>query len=120
MQNNTGDQARILHILDAIEEIEFYNTDVDFEKFCKTSIIRFASIKQIEIIGEAANYISQQVKELNDDIPWRRIIGLRNILIHEYFGVDAKIVWDIIQFDLPALKYNIQKVLQEYTREKNQ
>jgi len=115
MQDNTGDRARVLHVLDAIEEIEFYNLDIDFEKFRKTSIIRFASIKQIEIIGEAANYLSQSVKDGNQDIPWRKIIGLRNILIHEYFGVDAKIVWDIIQVDLPLLKIKIQKVLEELT-----
>jgi uncharacterized protein with HEPN domain len=111
MQDKTGNRARILHILDAIEEIEFYNSNVDFEKFCKTSIIRFASIKQIEIIGEAANYISQKVKDEHQEIPWKRIIGLRNILIHEYFGVDAKLIWDIIQFDLPELKINILRVL---------
>ena len=86
---------------------------MDFEKFCKTSIIRFASIKQIEIIGEAANCISPEIKEKYSDIPWRTIIGMRNILIHEYFGVDAKIVWDIICCDLPGLKIKIQRILEE-------
>jgi uncharacterized protein with HEPN domain len=62
MQNKSGDRVRILHILDAIDEIQFYNSGVDFDRFCKTSIVRFASIKQIEIIGEAANYISDQTK----------------------------------------------------------
>jgi uncharacterized protein with HEPN domain len=111
MQNDSGDRVRILHIIDAIDEIEFYNAGVDFEKFCKTSIIRFASIKQIEIIGEAANYISEKTKIRFPDIPWNEIIGLRNILIHEYFGVDAKIVWDIIQYDIPELKTQSQKIL---------
>lgn len=69
MQNESGDRVRILHILDAIDEIEFYNVDVDFERFSKTSIIRFASIKQIEIIGEAANYISEQTKNRFSEIP---------------------------------------------------
>jgi uncharacterized protein with HEPN domain len=104
MQNIKGDHARVLHILDAIGEIEFYNKDADFEKFSKTSIIRFASIKQIEIIGEAANHISEETKNSFPDIPWKNIIGLRNILIHEYFGIDAKIIWDIIQYNLPELK----------------
>lgn len=58
MQDKPEDKARILHILDAIQEIEFYNNNTDFEKFKKTSIIRFASIKQLEIIGEASNRIS--------------------------------------------------------------
>jgi uncharacterized protein with HEPN domain len=111
MQNNKGDRARVLHILDAIDEIEFYNKDTDFEKFCRTSIIRFASIKQIEIVGEAANHISEETRNTFPDIPWKNIIGLRNILIHEYFGIDAKIIWDIIQFNLPALKKQMQELL---------
>lgn len=112
MQGKQGDKARILHILDAIEEIDFYNSDVDFEKFIKTSIIRFASIKQIEIIGEAANHVSDETKSKHPEIPWKKIVGLRHILIHEYFGVDVKIVWDIIQNDLPELKKHIQSLLQ--------
>lgn len=112
MQGKQGDKARILHILDAIEEIDFYNSNVDFEKFIKTSIIRFASIKQIEIIGEAANHVSDETKSKHPEIPWKKIVGLRHILIHEYFGVDAKIVWDIIQNDLPELKKHIQSLLQ--------
>ena len=62
MQGKLGDKARILHILDAIQEIEFYNKDTDFDKFKKTSIIRFATIKQLEIIGEASNHISEETK----------------------------------------------------------
>ena len=112
MQDKSGDKARILHIIDAINEIEFYNKNANFEKFKNTSIIRFASIKQLEIIGEATNRISDEIKTLYPNIQWQKIVGLRNILIHEYFGVDAKIVWDIIQNDMPILKKEIKSVLE--------
>jgi len=112
MQDKLGDKARVLHIIDAIEEIEFYNKNANFEKFKKTSIIRFASIKQLEIIGEASNRISDEIKTLYPNIQWRQIVRLRNILIHEYFGVDAKVVWDIIQNDIPILKKGIMEILE--------
>ncbi len=111
MKDLRGDKARLLHILDAISEIEDYTQDLDFEHFFRASMPRFASIKQLEIIGEAANYISSGIREKFPDVEWRKIIALRNILIHEYFGVDAKIVWDIIKEDLPTLKTSVEIIL---------
>jgi uncharacterized protein with HEPN domain len=70
-------------------------------------MMRFACIKQMKIIGEASNHISEETKSQLSDIEWRQIIGMRNILIHEYFGIDSKLVWDIIRHDLPDLKSKI-------------
>lgn len=84
MRNNIGDEARLKHILDAISEIESYTKDSTFEKFTKSSMMKYATIKQLEIIVEAANHISEKLKEKYSDIEWREIVGLRNILIHEY------------------------------------
>lgn len=67
-------------------------------------MMRFASIKQIEIIGEAANCITQETKALFTDIEWNQIVGMRHILIHEYFGVDQNLVWQVIIDDIPKLK----------------
>ena len=66
--------------------------------------MRFASIKQIEIIGEAAKNLSDETKQNYPTIEWREISGLRNILVHEYFGVDIDLIWQIIQTDIPNLK----------------
>jgi uncharacterized protein with HEPN domain len=117
MKDLKGDKARLLHILDAISEIEGYTYNFDFTEFLNISMARFASIKQLEIIGEAANHISTELIENYPDVEWRKIIALRNILIHEYFGVDAKIVWDIIQEDMPNLKMSIEIILAAYDKD---
>lgn len=75
-------------------------------------MMRFASIKQIEIIGEAANHISPEIKAGFHTIEWSQITGMRHILVHEYFGVDADLIWQVIISDLPALKIKVSQILQ--------
>ncbi|MEN9952396.1 MAG: hypothetical protein RLZZ520_664 [Bacteroidota bacterium] len=74
-------------------------------------MMRFASVKQIEIIGEAANNISEETKEKFSEIQWRQITGLRHVLVHEYFGIDSRLIWQIIVNDIPTLKLQIKEVL---------
>jgi len=111
MKGEIGDKQRLLHILDAISEIERYTKNVDLETFLENSMMRFASIKQMEIIGEAANVISQETRSNFDEIEWKQIIGMRHILVHEYFGVDNYLIWQIILGDIPKLKGRIHNVL---------
>lgn len=73
-------------------------------------MIRFAAIKQLEIIGEAANHLTKEFQMKTPDISWREIISLRNVLIHEYFGVDEVLVWQIITVDIPSLKEKLSSV----------
>lgn len=110
MKDKMGDKQRLGHILDAITEIESYIAGADLSLFLSNSMMRFASIKQIEIIGEAANYITSETKERFSDIEWQQITGMRHILVHKYFGVDANLVWQIIINDIPALKSSIEKI----------
>ena len=107
-----GDEIRLRHILDAIEEIEVYLSKVDFQSFLQDSMIRFACIKQMEIIGEASNHISEKLKSEFTNIEWAQIIGMRNVFIHEYFGIDSSVVWEIIKNDIPELKNRITLILQ--------
>jgi len=93
MRSNLVDEARLMHMLDAISEIQSYVKDTDIDEFINNSMKKFATVKQLEIIGEAANHISEEMKIKHPEIKWREIIGLRNILIHEYFGVDEYVVW---------------------------
>jgi uncharacterized protein with HEPN domain len=110
MRGKIGDKERLGHILDAITEIENYTTNVALKDFLANSMMRFASIKQIEIIGEAANYVTPETKQLFSEVEWKQIIGMRHILIHEYFGVDANLVWQVIMDDIPTLKDAIGKI----------
>lgn len=111
MKGKMGDRQRLLHIIDSIAEIEKYTSEVTFEIFVQNSMMRFASVKQIEIIGEAANYITEETKSKFTDIQWRQIVGLRHILVHEYFGIDNNLVWQIITSDIPKLKEGVLEIL---------
>ncbi|MDI6778611.1 MAG: DUF86 domain-containing protein [Bacteroidota bacterium] len=113
MKNEIGDKARLHHIFDAILEIETYIKKSSFEDFQNNSMMQFACIKQLEIVGEAANRLSDHFKNLYTEIEWREIVGMRNILIHEYFGVDEKIVWGIINRDIPELKIKVEQILDQ-------
>lgn len=112
MQNELGDKIRLKHILDAIEEVEKYLIEVDFPTFIENSMMRFASIKQMEIIGEASNHVSQGLKSKFTEVEWAQIVGMRNVFAHEYFGIDSSLVWQIIKNDLPELKLKIKNILQ--------
>ena len=74
-------------------------------------MIRFASIKQMEIIGEASDHISDEIKTKFTEIEWSQIKGMRNIFVHEYFGIDTNLVWEIIKDDLPDLKNKVQFIV---------
>lgn len=112
MRGDLGDRARLQHILDAIFEIESYTRQVSFDGFAANSMMRFASIKQLEIIGEAVNALTDEFRRRFPNIEWRTIIGLRNILVHHYFGIDENVVGGIIQKDIPKLKVKVVDILE--------
>jgi len=110
MRDKLGDHARIKHIIDALEEIENYTNGVDLTEFESNSMRRLATVKQLEIIGEAVSRVSIELTDQFPTVEWRKIKGLRNILVHEYFGIDAELIWQIVREDLPVFKKEIQKV----------
>ncbi|MEI7619955.1 MAG: HepT-like ribonuclease domain-containing protein [Candidatus Falkowbacteria bacterium] len=99
------------HILESINLVQVHTKGVKQEDFIKSWPLIDASIRRIEIIGEAANKISSDFKIKHKEIPWRDIIGMRNVLIHEYFDVDEVEVWKTIKKDLPKLKKLISQAL---------
>jgi len=111
MKGKFGDKQRLLHIAQAINEIELYTSEATFDLFSNDSMMRYATVKQIEIIGEAANYLTEETKMHFPNIQWRQIVGLRHILVHEYFGIDSKLIWQIISNDIPALKIEIHNII---------
>jgi uncharacterized protein with HEPN domain len=101
------------HILDAIAKTEKYLHDVDENSFTKNSLIQDGVIRQIEIIGEAARHLSAELRAKYSYIPWDDIMGMRNKLIHDYFGVDIDKVWLTAKEDLPVLKEEAALILSE-------
>jgi uncharacterized protein with HEPN domain len=114
MKPPLSDELRVRQVLDAIKEIESYLLNISKEEFLASSEKRFATIKQLEIIGEACARISTSIKENYPEVEWKNIIGFRNISIHEYFGVNFQIVWQIVQLDLPMVKQQFLKILMEF------
>ena len=114
MRSRLGDKIRLQHILDAIQEIDSYLVDVDFEKFMENCMMRYACIKQMEIIGEASNHVTDEVKSEFSSVEWDQIAGMRNVFVHEYFGVDATLVWEIIKGDIPDLKNKVQEIMENF------
>ncbi|MDQ7032491.1 MAG: DUF86 domain-containing protein, partial [Desulfonauticus sp.] len=84
-------------ILKAIKKIENYVENLDFKKFSANELVQDATVRNLEIIGEAVKKIPIEIKSKYPKIEWKKIAGLRDILIHEYFGVDLEILWDIIK-----------------------
>ncbi|MCX6149886.1 MAG: DUF86 domain-containing protein [Ignavibacteriales bacterium] len=113
MRNSLGDKVRLQHIYDAILEIESYVQTTTYDIFQSTTMMQYACVKQLEIIGEAANHLTPHFKKLYSEIQWREIISLRNILIHEYFGIDTKIIWDIIKTDMVSLKPQVKEIIEQ-------
>lgn len=110
--------AYLFHILDAIDTIESYAKSMTEEEFYKAKLIQDGVIRNLEIIGEAAKNIPESVKKEYPRIEWKKISGMRNVLIHEYFGVDIERVWKVIKNRLPDLRKKIQKITKDLSLSK--
>ena len=101
-------------ILDAISQIQQYMVNCDLQAFTTDRKTQDAVVRNLEIIGEAARALPDDLKEAAPEIDWQKIVGLRNILIHEYFGISIPILWDIVQNKLTPLEKACRYMLQKY------
>ena len=111
MSKKITDKARLEHILEAIHKIEKYTDDVDYSLFTSSDITIDACFRNLEIIGEATNNLSDDIFEMDTTVSWRSIVGLRNLIVHEYFAVDVDFIWKVINNELPKLKVSITRIL---------
>jgi uncharacterized protein with HEPN domain len=105
---------RIQDILKAIEKIERYTEDMALSHFKQDELVVDAVVRNFEIIGEASKNIPVSIHRSYPKIPWNEMNAMRNILIHEYFGVDVKILWHTAKNHLPELQKQLQTLLEEY------
>ncbi len=110
MSNPRGDKLYIADIIESIEAIEEYIMKHDYESFIENRMVYAATIRELEIIGEAAGKISQALKDAYPNIDYRTVKDFRNVLAHEYFGVDMQIVWLVASEKIPQLKIEIAKI----------
>lgn len=112
MRPELGDKQRLIHIRDAILLIEQFLESMDEPHFQQSALHRSAVERQLEIIGEAANAISETIKTNHPEVEWQPIRRFRNVIVHEYFGVSTQILWVLVQKELPILKIQINAILE--------
>jgi uncharacterized protein with HEPN domain len=107
---NERDVVYCRHILDAILDIEKSIGSLSKKEFESNKDVKDATLRRLEVIGEAVKYISNELKDKYPFIPWKKIAGTRDVIIHAYFNVDWNLVWDILKKDILELKENIKNI----------
>ena len=110
------ERVYLQHILDAIARIDEYLTGIDETRFHQTNLVQDGVIRQLEIIGEATKQVSPETRAQYPQIPWQDVAGMRDKLIHHYFGVDLDVVWLTVKEDLPFLKEIVGQILVDSSR----
>lgn len=113
MSSKRGDFEFLADIKEAIKRIEIYINELDYEEFFKKIEKQDAVLRNLEIIGEAVKNLSADFRKKHKDIEWKNIVGMRDKIIHFYFGIKWDIVWSIIKNKIPELKKKIEPLLKE-------
>jgi uncharacterized protein with HEPN domain len=107
-----SDSERLLDIQEAIRNIDKYAKLGKIE-FDKNELIQNWIVRHLQIIGEASSRLCEDFRNSHPEIPWPKIIGMRNVLVHDYFGIDKAIVWAAVENELPALRIHIEKIIKK-------
>ena len=114
MKDNFSILDYLNDILDSIISIKEFLVGIDFDLFCKDKKTQYAVIRALEIIGEASKKVPKEVRDIYTDIPWRSISGMRDKLIHDYFGVDIEVVWNTANEKILSLEDKIKNIISNY------
>ena len=106
------DRLYLIHISECIERIESYAEAIDKQEFMNSTLLQDAIVRNLQTLSESTQRLSDQIKETESEIDWFKIAGFRNVLVHDYLGLDIERVWNILKKDMPILKKAIQKMLE--------
>ena len=109
MREHSRDKERLAHILDAISNIEQGLAQYQKDELLNNALLYYGLVKQIEIIGEAANMLTQEFRDEHADVQWRPIVNMRHVLVHDYIHISKDMLWVTVTEDIPALKPWIEK-----------
>jgi uncharacterized protein with HEPN domain len=107
------DKAYLKDMLDAISDIEVFIANINEAEFYKNKEKKYAVVRALEIIGEAAKNLSKELRAKHKEIPWKEIVGMRDKLIHWYFGIKWELVWQTVKNKIPELKNQLLKISRE-------
>ena len=113
MREQLRDRERLEHILAAINRVSRYTKDKSYEDLLSDDMMYYAVVKNIEIMGEAANMLTQEFQTAHPETPWKMVKGMRNYIVHEYFQIDSAVVWDVVSSELPTLRQQIEQYLSD-------
>ena len=105
------DRLYLIHISECIERIESYVVGKDKQQFLDSTLIQDAVIRNLQVLAESTQRLSEDAKENQSRVDWFKISGFRNVLVHDYLGIEVERVWNILEKDLPVLKQAIQNML---------
>lgn len=117
MRDPHKDKERLEHILSAIDRVLRYTKDKTYDELVTNDMMYYAVVKNIEIMGEAANMLTTEFTLSHPETPWKQVKGMRNYIVHEYFQIDDVVIWDVVSNNLPELRNQIVKYINENFQE---
>ena len=106
---NEADQIYILHMLECIERVKTYTFDGE-SVFLQSQLVQDAVIRNLQVMAESSQHLSESTKLIAPDVPWRSISGFRNIMVHDYLGLDLEVIWSVVSQELPNLEIALSKI----------
>lgn len=114
MTFNRNELLYLQDILDAVKRIRIFIGKMSYDEFIKDEKTQYAVIRALEIVGEASKKINQEFKEIYSDLPWREMSGMRDKLIHDYFGVNTEVIWKTAKEDIPLLYKKLKGIIKHF------
>lgn len=110
--NERNDSVYLQHIFEACRRLQSYTADLSQKEFEENELVQDAVLRQLQVLGEAVKRLSEEVRGTHDHVPWRKIAGMRDKVVHDYMGIDLRMAWTTVQKDVPDLHEAVTSILQ--------